>query len=300
MRIKKSARNLFFLGLTAILTGNLAGGCAPHVTTFASERPASRQCDDGDSQQPWEVIDEDDLCVWYYQGRLYVFGSRESCRIFSDKALIPFAGVSETPAMNNGYLEAGAGPSGEDVVFETDGERPEFVNELQERYHGMPKLLWRVGREYSVWALKGRIFILGPNPTVERDFIRSKELVLSKTFFGAGPKGETVVVEASKSKNQFADLLMERFQDRPILIEKRCPDYFVWKELGRVVVVGSADSSLDLETGRELSSTRALIGAGPQGETVVFETDSRRPELLQRLASAYFGEGKIPMGLIAE
>jgi hypothetical protein len=157
-----------------------------------------------------------------------------------------------------------------------------------------------VGREYSVWKQKGRIFILGPDPVVERDFIRSRELVVSKTFFGAGPRGETVVVEASKSKNQFADLLMERFEARPILIETRCPDYFVWKEKGRLIVVGSAQSSLDLETGRELRSTRALMGAGPNGETVVFETDGGRSEMLQRLATTYFGEGKIPAGLIAE
>jgi hypothetical protein len=288
MRIKRTARKLFYLGLTAILSGNLVGGCAPYSATFVWERPASRQCE-SDIQPPREISNDNDLCVWSYQGRLYVFGSRESGRNFS-----------ETPAMNDGFLEAGAGPSGEDVVFEKNGDHPEFVEELQERYHGMPKLLWRVDREYSVWTLKGRIFVLGANPVVERDFIRSRELVLSKTFFGAGPKGETVVVEASKSKNQFADLLMERFNARPILIEKRCPDYFVWRQMGRVLVVGSAASSFDLETGRELVSTRALIGAGPNGETVVFETDSRRPELLQRLATVYFGEGEIPAGLLAE
>jgi hypothetical protein len=224
-----------------------------------------------------------------YQGRVYVFASRESGRDFP-----------ETMAMKDGFLEVGAGPSGEDVVFETDADRPELTDELRKRYHDTPQLLWRVGREYSVWKQKGRIFILGPNPTVERDFLRSKELVVSKTFFGEGPKGETVVVEASKSKNQFADLLMERFNARPILIEKRCPDYFVWKEMGRVVVVGSVESSLELETGRELASTRALIGAGPNGETVVFETDNHSRELLQRLATVYFGEGKIPAQLLAE
>jgi len=286
MRRKHPARDMFVFGLAALLTGNLVCGCAPHVTTFAGERPASRQCEN-DVQSPSEIIDEEDLSVWMYQGRVYVFASRESGRAFP-----------ETMAMQDGFLEAGAGPSGEDVVFETDADRPELTEELRQRYQSSPQLLWRVGREYSVWKQKGRLFILGPNPTVERDFLRSKELVLSKTFFGAGPKGETVVVEASKSKNQFADLLMERFNARPILIEKRCPDYFVWKEMGRVVVVGSVESSLELETGRELSSTRALIGAGPNGETVVFETDDRRPELLQRLAATYFGEGNIPEGLI--
>lgn len=288
MRIEKAARNLFYLGLTAILSGGLVGGCAPHSVTFGWERPASRQCE-VDNQLPREISDDNDLSVWSYQGRLYVFGSRESGQNFS-----------ETLVMNEGFLEAGAGPSGEDVLFETNGDHPEFVEELRKRYHVTPKLLWRVDREFSVWTLKGRIFVLGTNPVVERDFVRSRELVLSKTFFGAGPKGETVVVEASKSKNQFADLLMERYNARPILIEKRCPDYFVWKQMGRVLVVGSAASSLDLETGRELPSTRALMGAGPNGETVVFETDSQRPELLQRLATVYFGEGNIPAGLLVE
>jgi hypothetical protein len=286
MRIKKTARNLFNLGLMAILSGNLVGGCAPSATTFAWERPASRQCE-SDIQSPREISSEDDICVWAYQGRLYVFGSRA-------------AGPESVSALaeTGGSLEKGVGPSGEDVVFATDVERPEFVEELKKRYRGAPKLLWRAGREYSVWNLNGRIYILGPNPTVERDFLRSRELVVSKTFFGEGPKGETVVVEASKSKNQFADLLMERYKARPILIEKRCPDYFVWKQMGRVLVAGSAESSFELETGRELASTRALIGAGPNGETVVFETDSRSPELLQRLAATYFGADNIPRGLI--
>jgi len=288
MGIEYPARDMLFCGLAVLLAGNLACGCAPHVTTFAGERPISRQCE-SDSRPPAEISDEEGLSVWSYQGRVYVFSSRESGRDFA-----------EVMATKDGFVEAGAGPSGEDVVFETDAARPELTDELRRRYHETPQLMWRAGREYSVWRQKGRIFILGPNPTVERDFVRSKELVLSKTFFGAGPNGETVVVEASKSKNQFADLLMERYSARPILIEKRCPDYFVWGQMGRVLVVGSADSSLDLETGRELASTRALIGAGPNGETVVFETDCRRPELLQRLATAYFGEGKIPAGLLAE
>lgn len=232
------------------------------------------------------VIKEDDLCVCSFQGCWYVFGSPESAH-----------GFIEDPGMKDGLLEKGAGPGGEDVFFETDALHPEFVKELQNRYHDTPKLLRRVGRDYSVWKLKGRIFILGPNPKVERDFVRSKELVLAKTFFGTGPCGETVVVEASKSNNQFADLLMERFNSRPVLIETRCPDYFVWRVMGRVIVVGSVESSLDLETGRELASTRALTSVGPNGETVVFETDSRRPELLQRLATTYFGEDNIPRGL---
>jgi len=289
MSKKNRVRSCLLVGLTAILMGNLVSSCSSHVTTFACKPPESLQCDDSKFNHAKLIIDAEDLVVWLSRGRLYVFASQESGRNFD-----------EIPVGNAGFLEADAGPSGEDVVFEANPALPELTRELQERFHAAPILLWRVGREYSVWKQKGRIFILGPDPVVERDFIRSRELVVSKTFFGAGPRGETVVVEASKSKNQFADLLMERFEARPILIETRCPDYFVWKEKGRLIVVGSAQSSLDLETGRELRSTRALMGAGPNGETVVFETDVGRSEMLQRLAATYFGEGKIPAGLIAE
>jgi hypothetical protein len=282
-------RSCLFVGLTAILMGNLVSSCSSHVTTFACKPPESLQCDDSKFNHAKLIIDAEDLVVWLSRGRLYVFASQESGLNFD-----------EISVGNAGFLESGAGPSGEDVVFETDPSRPELTKELQERFHAAPILLWRVGREYSVWKQKNRIFILGPDPIVERDFIRSRELVLSKTFFGAGPHGETVVVEASKSKNQFADLLMERFNARPILIETRCPEYFVWKEMGRLIVVGSVESSLDLESGRELRSSRALIGAGQNGETVVFETSGVRPELLQRLAGTYFGEGNIPAGLIVE
>ncbi len=289
MSKKNRVQSFLFVGLTVLLVGNVVSSCSSHITTFACKPPESLQCDDSRFNHARLIIDEEDLVVWLSRGCLYVFASQESGRNFE-----------EIPVGDTGFIEAGAGPSGEDVVFEANPAQPELTRELQKRYHAAPILLWRVGREYSVWKQKGRVFILGPDPVVERDFIRSRELVLSKTFFGAGPNGETVVVEASKSKNQFADLLMERFEARPILIESRCPDYFVWKEKGRLLVVGSAESSLDLETGRELRSTQALMGAGPNGETVVFETDRGRPEMLQRLAAVYFGEGKIPAGLIAE
>lgn len=281
MQIKHPTRGILSLAVAVSLLGAMAGGCAPNVTTFNYEQPKSRQCEE--STEPKLVSDLETLSVWSYRGRLHVFGSRQAGHSFR-----------KAPSQHQGAVDAGAGPSGEDVVFETATARPEFTKELQERYRHAPKLLRRVGQEYSVWKHRDRLFVLGPNPTVERELVRSGELIISKTFFDAGPHGETVVVESSKSKNQYADLLLERFLARPMLLEKRCPDYFVWQENGRLIVLGSAESSLRLETGRWLPETRTFIGAGPQGETVSFETDHRRPEQLRRLATAFFGEGRVP------
>lgn len=285
MRLDKPAKNCFLIGLTAVLAGGLVTGCAPYATTFVWERPASQRCDEDLS--PRKIGVGDDLAVWAHGGRLYVFGSSEAGRRFQ-----------ENPMMSDGLVEPGAGPAGEEVVFENDPGNPESVKELQQRYHQTPKLLWRVGRNHSVWKLGGRIYVLGPDPVVERDFLLTRELVVSKTFFGLGPRGETVVVEASKSRNQYADLLLESFLARPVLIDSRCPDYFVWKKQGRILVVGSPASSSVIESGGDPASTRALLGAGPEGETVAFEADWRRPQLFERLVKAYFGEGAVPAGLL--
>jgi hypothetical protein len=287
MQIKHPSRDILSFGIAVSLLGVMTGGCAPNATTFKYELPGSLQCES--TSLPKLVSSEDNLSVWSYRGRLHVFGSKESGRAFG-----------KTPMTEAGFLDTGAGPVGEDVVFETDAEHPGFSEELQERYRRAPRLLRRVGRDYSVWKRENRLFVLGPNESVEREFMRTGELTISKTFFNSGPQGETVVVEASKSKHQFADQLMERFNARPVLIEKRCPDYFVWKDSGRLIVLGSAESSLRLESGRWLPKTQALIGAGPQGETVVLETDNSRPELLQRLATAFFGEGKVPTGVLQD
>lgn len=281
--------NTLALGLViTLVSAIMAGGCAPNAITYNYEQPSSLQCED--LGRPKLISGAAHLSVWSYQGRLYVFGSEAAGRAFE---AAPHAGA--------GLVDAGAGPTGEDVVFaRADAAHPRFTDELRERYRRTPKLLRRAGRAYSLWQREDRLFVLGPNTPVEEEFVRSGELTIAKTFFDAGPKGETVVVEASKGKNQFADLLMERYLARPLLIDKRCPDYFAWKENGHVIVLGSAESSLRLETGGWLPETRAFIGVGPQGETVAFETDSRRPELLRRLATRYFGEGKVPAGVMTD
>lgn len=174
---------------------------------------------------------------------------------------------------------------------------PQAAPAQEEGQEGKPRLLRRVGQDFSVWEHRGRLYVLGVDSQAERELNQTGELALAKTFFGAGPQGESVAVEVSKSKHEYADRLMERFSGQPRLIEKRCPDYFLWKERGRFVVLGSAESSLRYESGRGLPGTRAVIGGGPQGETVILEEDSWHPELLRRLAAAFFGEGNIPAGL---
>lgn len=285
MRIQPPSREILSLGIAACFLSSLMAGCAPNARTFTYQHPLSLQC--AEQVSPRFVTSEDNLTVWSYRGNLYVFGSKEAGRAFE-----------KNPQAATGVLVTAAGPSGEDVFFESNPTHPEFSQELQKSYQRAPKLLHRAGREYSVWKHDNRIFILGPNPVVEDVFVQTGELTLSKTFFDAGPHGETVVVEANKSKNQFADLLMERYNSQPVLIEKRCPDFFLWKVNGRLIVLGSAESSLKLESGLWLPTTKAFIGIGPQGETVSFETDNNRPELFRRLATAFFGEGKVPQGVL--
>lgn len=71
--------------------------------------------------------------------------------------------------------------------------------------------------------------------------------------------------------------LKEMYEGTPHLVAKEGKDYFVYHHQGHYYVIGSG----------RLPYTRTLIGGGPQGKTVVFEVDKKRPEYVERLMTQF-------------
>ena len=63
--------------------------------------------------------------------------------------------------------------------------------------------------------------------------------------------------------------------------------YFVYHHQGRYYVVGSTKMSIKFIGSGHLPYTRTVIGGGPQGKTVVFEVDKKKPEYAERLMTQF-------------
>ena len=60
---------------------------------------------------------------------------------------------------------------------------------------------------------EGRIYVMG-SPETAADFRKGGHLPYTRTILGAGPKGETVVIESEKKGNKLADRLEKEFRKR--------------------------------------------------------------------------------------
>ncbi len=135
------------------------------------------------------------------------------------------------------------------------------------------------------WKYQGRIFVIG-NEKTNQAFQEHKHLPYTKTLIGAGPMGETVVFEVDKKDPALAESLVAAFESTPFLLES-AQGYNVWKYKGRIYVIGNEKTNEAFKQHKHLPYTKTLIGAGPMGETVVFEVDKKDPALAERLVATF-------------
>lgn len=262
-------RCLFFLFFLPLL-----GGCTPQVR-YVGEIPRSLSSKEAFVQEAAKLVAQDgDFSIWVFQGKYYVLGTPEAASTL-EKGASPLQ-VKSVP---------GLGPHGETVKFEADPADPQLALRLEEQFQATPLLLQQFEREYYVWKYDGRIFVIG-DPDTNTLFAATKVLPLTKTLFAAGPNGETVIVEAKNNKPDFTERLMERFFASPRLVNQD-NDYFVWRYRDRLYVIGSSGASLSFEQKLLLPKSRAFLGAGPNGETVIFEA-GKDSSLLMRLQEKFF------------
>lgn len=138
---------------------------------------------------------------------------------------------------------------------------------------------------FYLYAYNGRLYVVGAEDTNAK-FQMHKHLPYTKTILGEGPQGETLVIEVDKSDPDFADMLLEKYRGLAHSVESS-EGFYVWKYNGRIYVIGNSETSEKFAKHKHMPYTKTLLGAGPGGETVVFEVDKKNEALAQKLITRY-------------
>ncbi|MBF0351499.1 MAG: hypothetical protein HQM11_10740 [SAR324 cluster bacterium] len=67
-------------------------------------------------------------------------------------------------------------------------------------------------------------------------------------------------------------------------------NYYVWSYEGRIYVIHNENVNAKFEEFPHMPFTKTILGLGPEGETVVFEVDTKKPEVTERLEALYAGK----------
>jgi len=283
--------------LVAVICGSvILAGCSSMGPIFSEKeapatvqnqersatKPEAHAKQEGDLSQPHSTqqpgppeLIEAEYGYWVYEheGRIYVVGQASTNHAFRKSGHLPYTRTI-----------LGAGPDGETVVFEVDKKDPQVVERLQATYLNQP-LLVEGQTGYWVYEHKGRLYVVG-QPSTKEQFQQSGHLPYTRTILGAGPNGETVVFEVDKGDPRLVERLQSTFLEQPLLLEWK-KNYWVYEHKGRHYVVGQASTNEQFRKSGHLPYTRTILGAGPDGETVVFEVNKKDPQLVERLVNTY-------------
>ena len=141
-----------------------------------------------------------------------------------------------------------------------------------------------------IFKHEGRIYVIGAEDTRAK-FVEHKHLPYTKTILGAGPKGETVIFEVDKKNPAYAENLVEQYNSIPWIMQQNAT-YTAWKYSGRIYVIGQEKTNKAFAAHKHLPYTKTILGAGPAGETVIFEVDKKNPQLAEDLKQAYMADIK--------
>ena len=151
---------------------------------------------------------------------------------------------------------------------------------------GMPALVNQIGEDFYVYDHDGRYYVIG-NAEMAMKFEGSGHLPYTRTLIGAGPHGRTVIFEVVKKQPDYVERLQEMYESTPQLVAKEGEEYFVYHHQGRYYVIGSTKMSIEFIGSGHLPYTRTIIGGGPQGKTIVFEVDKKKPDYVERLMAQF-------------
>lgn len=158
-----------------------------------------------------------DFFVWLHRDRLFVIGKYESSLLFELHPDLPFTKTL-----------LGEGPNGETVVFEIDKKDNHLKERLIAQFREIAWPLAAHDNNYFVWNYRGHIYLLG-NQKTNRSFARNRlisctkndrdlrhyfveeKLPNSRSYFNAGPRGETVVVEEDPLQPETAARLVKEY-----------------------------------------------------------------------------------------
>ncbi len=151
-----------------------------------------------------------------------------------------------------------------------------------------PQLLMSKEGNFFLYDYVGRHYVVGSQQSSD-EFSATGHLPLTKTILGAGPHGETAVFEVAKMDETQADRLVESYRQTPLLVLSKGDSYTIYKYLDRLYVLGSKESSEKFAATGNLPLTKTILGAGPAGETVVFEVNKNDADMTDRLVKQFKG-----------
>ncbi|MBN2792915.1 MAG: hypothetical protein JXQ81_10440 [Desulfuromonadales bacterium] len=148
------------------------------------------------------------------------------------------------------------------------------------------KLLMSRDANFYVYDYMGRHYVLASEES-SSSFVSTHVVPYTKTILGAGPHGETVIFEVAKKDPESVERLMATYESIPFLVETTGDDYTVYKSHGRLYVIGDAEMKQSFAANGHMPYAKTILGAGPAGETVVYQIDPKNPELENRLMKKF-------------
>lgn len=151
-----------------------------------------------------------------------------------------------------------------------------------------PQKILSKGMDFAVFSHLDRHYVTGSEESTG-SFAKHGHLPYARTVLGAGPEGETVVFEINKKDPAYVERLVAVYQKTPFLVDSKGDNYAVYKLGGRLFVIGNAKTIASFVEHGHLPYTKTLLGAGPMGETVIFEVDKKNPAHAERLVKMFKG-----------
>lgn len=242
-------------GLTPLLLLAACASDGPKVASFGdgSARPAN--------VQPEAVVSgnhfEGDYFEIVHDGRVYLVGSAAS-----------YAAQKVAPHLPYSHSRVGAGPAGETVIVELDPKDAAHQERLWDEY--VRRHLF-----YEELQHEGRIYVVGSQKSLAA-LRETQHLAYTQTILGYGPQSATVIFEVDPKQEALQRRLRREF-------DRRHRYYAEEHREGRIYVIGDAALHGEFRSSGHLPYTASKIGKGPQGETLVFQVDTKDEGLLRRL-----------------
>jgi hypothetical protein len=150
----------------------------------------------------------------------------------------------------------------------------------------MRKQIMEKDGNFYLWQNDGRHYVIGSQEMNEK-FKKNGHIPYAKTVLGAGPNGETVVYEINKKDTAYVERLMKTYEETPFEIAKK-GDISVYKKDGRIYVLGTDATRDKFIKNGHIPYAKTVLGAGPNGETIIYEIDKDNPELTEKLMKMPF------------
>lgn len=175
---------------------------------------------------------------------------------------IVWLGVLLTPLFMTGCFSTTGGGESPDIPPKSGKSTPDEKAKFQ---------------YYAEERVNDRIFVLGSSES-HIQYLRNKDLPSTVEKPGAGPAGETVMLESSEKDKALSDRLWQEFTKRNL--------YYIEYELkGKTYVLGSLNSHFELLINQKVPAVKEIKVPGPGGSpmSLFVEQDPKKPEVGERL-----------------